>query len=280
MKIYSLNIAELIKERDFDGIVALIISKAPLILAAVAIIVIGFIISNFIGKLIVKGLSAKGVDASIHSFIRTIVTLILKFVFVLSALSTLNIDVNSFITALGAAGVTAGIGLQSSISQLASGIQILVNHPFKAGDYVDLGSVCGTVQEIKMMYTVFVTTDNKRVIVPNSTITTSNIINYNAENRRRIDLSFAVSYDTDINKAREAILEVVNSNNLIFTEPAPVVAVKEHAASAIVFACLIWCSSDDYWNIFYYMQEGVKLSFDKHGIEIPYNQLDVHVVKE
>lgn len=274
------NLAELIKERDFDGIVALIVSKAPLILAAVAIIVIGFIISNFIGKIVVKGLRAKGVDSSIHSFICTIVTLILKFAFVLSALSTLNINVNSFVTALGAAGITAGIGLQSSISQLASGIQILVNHPFKAGDYVDLGSVCGTVQEIKMMYTVFVTTDNKRVIVPNSTITTSNIINYNAENRRRIDLSFAVSYDTDINKAREAILEVIKSNNLIFTEPAPVVAVKEHGASAVVFACLIWCSSDDYWNIFYYMQEGVKLSFDKHGIEIPYNQLDVHVVKE
>lgn len=280
MKALPLDLASLIKERDFDGIVALIISKAPVILAAVAIIVIGFVISNFIGKLVVKGLRAKGVDASIHSFIRTVVTLVLKFVFILSALSTLNIDVNSFITALGAAGVTAGIGLQSSISQLASGVQILVNHPFKAGDYVDLGSVCGTVQEIKMMYTVFVTIDNKRVIVPNSTITTSNIINYNAENRRRIDLSFAVSYDTDINKAREAILDVVKSNNLIYTEPAPVVAVKEHGASAIVFACLIWCSTNDYWNVFYYMQEGVKLSFDKNGIEIPFNQLDVHVVKE
>lgn len=280
MKIYPLDLAELIKERDFDGIVALIISKAPVVLTAIGIIVIGFIISNFIGKLVVKGLRAKGVDSSIHSFIRTIVTLILKFVFILSALSTLNIDVNSFITALGAAGITAGIGLQSSISQLASGIQILVNHPFKAGDYIDLGSVCGTVQEIKMMYTVLVTVDNKRIIIPNSTITTSNIINFNAENRRRIDLQFAVSYKTDINKARDAILEVIRKNNLIFTDPEPVVAVKEHGASAIVFNCLIWGSSNDYWDIFYYMQEGVKLSFDKHGIEIPYNQLDVHISKE
>ena len=280
MKIYPLDLAELIKERDFDGIVALIISKAPVVLTAIGIIVIGFIISNFIGKLVVKGLRAKGVDSSIHSFIRTSVTLILKFVFILSALSTLNIDVNSFITALGAAGITAGIGLQSSISQLASGIQILVNHPFKAGDYIDLGSVCGTVQEIKMMYTVLVTVDNKRIIIPNSTITTSNIINFNAENRRRIDLQFAVSYKTDINKARDAILEVIRKNNLIFTDPEPVVAVKEHGASAIVFNCLIWGSSNDYWDIFYYMQEGVKLSFDEHGIEIPYNQLDVHISKE
>ncbi len=280
MKIYPLDLAQLIKERDFDGIVALIISKAPLILTAIGILVVGFIISNFIGKLVVKALRAKGVDSSIHSFIKTIVTLMLKFVFILSALSTLDIDVNSFIAALGAAGITAGIGLQASISQLASGVQILVNHPFKAGDYIDIGSVCGTVQEIKIMYTVLVTVDNKRVIIPNSTITTSNIINYNAEDRRRIDLQFSVSYSTDIEKARKAILEVIEKNNLIFTDPAPIVAVKEHGASAIVFNCLIWCSSVDYWNIFYYMQEGVKFSFDKNGIEIPYNQLDVHVTKE
>lgn len=280
MKIYPLDLAQLIKERDFDGVVALIISKAPVFITAVAIIVIGFIISNFIGKLVVKGLRAKGVDSSIHSFIRTSVTLILKLVFILSALSTLNIDVNSFITALGAAGITAGIGLQASISQLASGIQILVNHPFKAGDFVDLGSISGTVQEIKMMYTVLVTADNKRVIIPNSTITASNIINYNAEDRRRLDLQFSVSYNTDIEEARKAILEVIEKNSLIFTEPAPVVAVKEHGASAIIFNCLIWCTSDEYWNIFYYMQEGVKLSFDNHGIEIPYNQLDVHISKE
>lgn len=280
MNIYPLDLAQLIKEQDFDGIVALVISKAPLVLTALGIIVVGFIISNFIGKLVVKGLRAKGVDSSVHSFIRTSVTLILKLVFILSALSTLNIDVNSFITALGAAGITAGIGLQSSISQLASGIQILVNHPFKAGDYVDLGTVCGTVQEIKMMYTVLITVDNKKVIIPNSTITTSNIINYNAEDRRRLDLQFSVSYSTDINEARKAILEVIERNNLIFTDPEPIVAVKEHGASAIIFNCLIWCASDEYWNVFYYMQEGVKLSFDKHGIEIPYNQLDVHISKE
>ena len=270
----------MIKERDYDGIVALIISKAPLIFSAILIVVVGFFISNLIGKLVIKGLRAKGVDPSIHSFIRTIVTLILKFIFILSALSTLNIDVNSFITALGAAGITAGIGLQSSISQLASGIQILVNHPFKSGDFIDIGTVSGKVHEIKMMYTVLITIDNKRVIIPNSHITTSNIINYNAENRRRLDLVFSVSYGADINEARQAISEVIAANSLILTEPEPLIAVKEQAASSINLACLIWCSSDDYWDVFYYMQEAVKLAFDRHGIEIPFGQLDVHITKE
>lgn len=279
MRIYHLDFAQLIQERDYEGIAALAVSKAPLIIAAAAILVIGFIISNLVGKLVIKAMQAKGVDPSIHSFIKTIVTLILKFTFVLSALSTLKIDVNSFVTALGAAGVTAGLGLQSSISQLASGIQILMNHPFKSGDYIDVGTVSGKVHEIKIMYTVLITVDNKRVIIPNSYITSNNIINYNAEDRRRLDLVFSVSYEADIARAKEVILEVIRENNLILTDPAPVIAVKEQAASSVNLACLIWCSADDYWDIFYYMQEAVKLSFDKNNISIPYGQLDVHITK-
>ncbi len=280
MKHYPLDLAQLIQDKNYDGILALIISKTPLIIAALLIITVGFIISNLIGKLVVKGLQAKGVDPSVHSFIKTIVSLILKFVFILSALSTLNIDVNSFITALGAAGITAGIGLQASISQLASGIQILANHPFKSGDYIDVGTVSGKVREIKMMYTVLVTIDNKKIIVPNSYITSNNIINYNAEERRRLDLIFSVSYDADIAKVKQVILDVVKENELILTDPEPLIAVKEHAASSVNIACLIWCSSDDYWNVFYYMQEAVKLSFDKNNISIPYGQLDIHITKE
>lgn len=280
MKHYPLDFAQLIQDKDFEGIIALIISKAPLIIAALLIIIAGFIISNLIGKLVVKGMQTKGVDPSIHSFIRTIITLILKFVFILSALSTLGFDINSFVTALGAAGITAGLGLQASISQFASGIQILVNHPFKSGDYIDVGTVSGKVQEIKIMYTVLVTVDNKRVIIPNSYITSNNIINYNAEDRRRLDLLFSVSYDTDIAKAKQVILEVVQKNSLIFTDPEPIIAVKEHGASSVNIACLIWCPADEYWNVFYYMQEAVKLSFDENNISIPYGQLDIHITKE
>ena len=178
MKHYPLDLAQLIEERNFDGIIALIVSKIPVIVSAVLILVIGFTVSNFIGKMVIKALKAKGVDPSIHTFIKTCITLILKFAFILSAISTLGINVSSFLAAIGAAGITAGIGLQSSVSQLASGVQILINHPFKSGDFVELGTVSGKVHEIKLMYTVFVTADNKQVIVPNSTITSGNIINY------------------------------------------------------------------------------------------------------
>ena len=277
---YPLDLASLIQSKNYEEIPQYLLSIAPLIVSALLIIVVGFIVSNLIGKLIIKGLQAKGVDPSIHSFIRTVVTLILKFIFVLSALSTLNFDINSFVTALGAAGVTAGIGLQSSISQLASGIQILANHPFKSGDYIDVGTVSGKVQEIKIMYTVLITVDNKRVIIPNSYITSNNIINYNAEDRRRLDLVFSISYDADIEKAKEVIREVIAKNNLILTDPEPLIAVKEHAASSVNLACLVWCSSSEYWNVFYYMQEAVKVAFDNNSISIPYGQLDIHITKE
>ncbi|MBQ8015187.1 MAG: mechanosensitive ion channel, partial [Clostridia bacterium] len=108
----------------------------------------------------------------------------------------------------------------------------------------------------------------------------NNIINYNAEERRRLDLVFSISYDADINKAKEILKEVIAANSLILTDPEPLIAVKEHAASSVNLACLIWCNSSDYWDVFYYMQEAVKISFDKNSISIPYGQLDIHITKE
>lgn len=280
MKVGDIELAESSFFPEWDDVVKFVVSKAPLLLGAVIIVVVGFVLSNLVGKLVVKGMRARGIDPSIHTFIKTIVVLLLKFAVILSALSTMNVDVNSFIAAIGAAGITAGLGLQASVSQFASGIQILINHPFKSGDYIDLGTVSGKVHEIKMMYTELITVDNKRVIVPNSHITGSNIINYNSESKRRIDLVFGISYDADIAKAKEVIAQTVRKNELILTEPEPIIAVSAQAASSVNISCLVWCHTDDYWNVFYYMQEAVKLAFDENKIAIPYDQLDVHISKD
>ncbi len=280
MKVGDIELAESNIFPEWDDVVKFVVSKAPLLLGAVIIVVVGFVLSNLVGKLVVKGMRARGIDPSIHTFIKTIVVLLLKFAVILSALSTMNVDVNSFIAAIGAAGITAGLGLQASVSQFASGIQILINHPFKSGDYIDLSTVSGKVHEIKMMYTELITVDNKRVIVPNSHITGSNIINYNSESKRRIDLVFGISYDADIAKAKEVIAQTVRKNELILTEPEPIIAVSAQAASSVNISCLVWCHTDDYWNVFYYMQEAVKLAFDENKIAIPYDQLDVHISKD
>ena len=160
---------------DLETFISKLVDALPKFVGAAIIIALGFWVSAIIGKLLIKGLERKGVDASIHSFLRSIVVWVLRFAVILSALSTLGFNLNSFIAALGAAGLTAGMGLQNSIAQFASGIQILVNKPFKSGDFVELENISGRVHEIKLMYTVFITVDNKRVIVPNSHITSNNI---------------------------------------------------------------------------------------------------------
>ena len=205
---------------DLETFMSKLVDALPKLAGAVIIIALGFWVSSLIGKLLIKGLTRKGVDASIHSFLRSIVVWLLRFAVILSALSTLGFNLISFIAALGAAGLTAGMGLQNSIAQFASGIQILVNKPFKSGDFVELENISGRVHEIKLMYTVFTTVDNKRVIVPNSHITSNNIINYNAEGRRRLDMTFSVSYSDDIVLAKQVLYAQALKNELIYKSRA------------------------------------------------------------
>ena len=262
---------------DLETFMSKLVDALPKLAGAVIIIALGFWVSSLIGKLLIKGLTRKGVDASIHSFLRSIVVWLLRFAVILSALSTLGFNLNSFIAALGAAGLTAGMGLQNSIAQFASGIQILVNKPFKSGDFVELENISGRVHEIKLMYTVFTTADNKRVIVPNSHITSNNIINYNAEGRRRLDMTFSVSYSDDIALAKQVLHAQALKNELIYKNPEPEVVVKQQSASSIDLLLMAWCSSSDYLTVYNKLQEDVKTAFDENGINIPFNQLDVHV---
>lgn len=272
-----LDLETLLREKDYEGIWVLFLSKLPTIAGAIAIFVIGFLIAELLGKITVKALRAKGVDQSIHGFVKTILVLGLKFIVILTALSKFGININSFIAALGAAGVAAGLGLQESVSQFASGISILINKPFKSGDFIELENVSGKVVEIRLMHTTLVTLDNKRVIVPNSHITNSNLVNYNAERNRRIDLEYSISYDTDIAAAKKVLAEVCDAYDLVLKDPAPLIGVKAHSNSAVMMACYVWCNSGNYWDVFFEMQERVKIAFDQNNIPIPFDQLDVHL---
>lgn len=275
---FIMNLLEQLKTWTSENFWDKLLGFLPNLLGAIITLAVGFWLAKLAGNLLVKGLTAKNVDPAVHPFIRNVVELVIKFGIVLSALSTLGINLSSFITALGAAGVTAGIGLKDSISQFASGLQILISKPFKSGDFIELESVSGKVSEIGFMNTTLNTIDNKRIIIPNSHLTTNNIINYTAENKRRLDLTYSISYDDDISLAKRVLNEIVTDNAMVLNDPAPVIGVKAHDAHAIEIACLVWCRSDDYWTLFYELQETVKLKFDENGITIPYEQLDVHVV--
>ena len=157
--------------------------KLPTIIIAVVIVTLGYFLSRVARKLVVKTMNARKVDPSVYNFIKRIVSVSINFIFILSAAS-MFINVGSLVAAIGAAGVTAGLGLQATVAQFASGLQILLNHPFKTGDFVELNGVSGSVADIRFMNTVIITPDNKRIVIPNSHITTNHIINYSAENKR------------------------------------------------------------------------------------------------
>lgn len=256
-----------------------IVEKIPSLIIAVILIFLGIFLSRAVSKLLVKAMKSKNVDPSVYNFIKRAVTLVIKAVFILSALS-MFFNVGAVVTAIGAAGVAASLGLQDSVAQFASGIQILLNHPFKNGDFVEVNGIQGNVADIRFMNTVITTVDNKRIIVPNSHITTNHIVNYSAENIRRIDLIYSIGYGDDMAKAKNVILNVAECNELIIKDPAPQVFVNSHEANSINLVAKIWCKGTDYWDVYYQMQEQVKLAFDSNGISIPFNQLDVHVKNE
>ena len=254
-------------------------AKLPTIIIAILLIVAGYFLAKFAKKLVVKAMQAKNVDPSVYNFIKRIVSVGINFVFIMLALS-MFINIGSLLAAVGAAGVTAGLGLQATVAQFASGIQILMNRPFKTGDYVELNGVGGCVADIRFMHTVILTPDNKRITIPNSHITSNHIINYSAENSRRVDLTFSISYSDNIEKAKAVIIETALANELILKDPMPVVYVKSHEASSIDLTARVWCSAANYWDVYFAMQESVKIALDKNGINIPFNQLDVHIINK
>lgn len=253
--------------------------KLPTIIIALVIVLFGYFLSKLAKKLVVKALKARKVDPSVYNFIKRIVSVAINFTFILMAAS-MFINVGSLVAAVGAAGVTAGLGLQSTVAQFASGIQILMNHPFKTGDFVELNGVSGSVADIRFMNTVIITPDNKRIVIPNSHITTNHIINYSAENKRRVDFTFSISYSDNIEKAKSVIKEVALANENIFKDPLPEVYVKSHEASSINLTARVWCPVDKYWDVYFAMQENVKIALDKNDICIPFNQLDVHIINK
>lgn len=265
-------------EKTFNTFADKFIDFLPQLVTGLLIIIVGFWLSNLAVKIFMKMLKRKSVDESVHSFLRTVVSLVLKCVVLLTALSTMGVNVNSILAAFGAAGIAAGIGFKDSVAQLVSGIQILITKPFKKGDFIELESVSGMVNEIQIMNTTLHTPDNKTIVIPNSHFTTNNIINYTSENMRRVDLTFQISYSDDISRAKAILKKLADESALVLSSPEPLIGVKEHGASGILIDDKIWCKSDDYWDLFYDMQEKVKLAFDEAGISIPFDQMDIHIV--
>ncbi|MAE50392.1 MAG: mechanosensitive ion channel protein MscS [Micavibrio sp.] len=248
------------------------------ILIALAIFFIGKFLAKKVVRLCEKLMRKSKVDETLVSFAGNIIYgLALAFV-AIAALSQLGINTTSLAAVIAAAGLAIGLALQSSLSNLASGVMLILFRPFKLGDYVEAAGTGGTVEEISIFTTKFKSPDNKTILVPNGEIIAGNIINYSAKPTRRVDLVFGVGYDDDLKTVKKILTKVVNDDERVLKEPEAVIAVHELGDNSVNLVCRPWVASADYWGVFWDLQEKVKLAFDKEGISIPYPQRDMHIV--
>ncbi|HAC71219.1 MAG TPA: mechanosensitive ion channel protein MscS [Arcobacter skirrowii] len=226
-----------------------------------------------LGKLLRK---IDGIDEILVKFLENIAYYSLITAVILAALNKLGITTTSFLAILGAAGLAVGLALKDSLGNFASGVMIIIFKPFRVGDFVTAGGVTGSVSEVGIFNSVFVTGDNQRIVVPNSSITSGSITNVNAFDTRRVDLVVGISYDDDIKKAKYLLTNLLTSHEKILVDKGITVAVSELADSSVNFVVRAWVNTPDYWEVRFFLIENIKLVFDKEGITIPYPQQDVH----
>ncbi|PID44579.1 MAG: mechanosensitive ion channel protein MscS [Gammaproteobacteria bacterium] len=250
----------------------------PNLLMAIFTLVIGLWIINRLVKAVEKGLSSK-VEATLLSFLRSLISVGLKVMLIISVASMVGIQTTSFIAVLGAAGLAVGLALQGSLANFAGGALILLFKPFKVGDVIDAQGFVGTVREIQIFNTILTTGDNRRVIIPNGALSNGSLINISAESTRRIDLSFGIGYNDDIDKAKAILNRLADEDKRILQTPARQIVVAELADSSVNFTVRLWANASDYWGIYFDMTENVKKAFDAEGISIPFPQQDVYMHK-
>ena len=249
------------------------------LLMAVVVFAVGMVLIKLALKITEKALEKTKLDKSVHKFVMTATRYTLYIILAVVILTSLKVPTAPLVTVLGACGAAVALALKDSLGNIASGIIILANKPFIRGDVIEVTGITGIVQSIDLLVTTLKTTDNKVITIPNGTITASVLVNYSREEKRRVYLTFTISYDSDIAKAKDVLLAVAESNSDIFADPAPVIGVAEHQDSAILLDLKVWCENSRYYDVRYYLEEQVKLAFDEANITIPYPQMDVRVIK-
>lgn len=260
-----------------NSLIALSVTLGGKLIAAALVLGIGFKLASFVVKLIVKSRAFSRIDITAQTFLTSAINVALKAVVFITAIGVLGVPLTSVITVVASCGVAVGLALQGGLSNLAGGIIIIILKPFNVGDYIMEGGVDGTVEAIGIFYTTLLTPDNKRVIIPNGSLMNSTVTATNQLETRRVDFSFSVSYSSDIEKVRKVIAYVIENTENIITDKGVDIVLSNHGESSIDFAVRVWTQTENYWKVFYSINENVKKAFDKAGIEIPYQQIDVHM---
>jgi len=241
---------------------------------------VGKVVAKMVLGLLGKVLKRSKMDDMLVNFILSISNAILLLVIIVAALDRLGVDTTSLIAIVGAAGLAIGLSLQDSLKNFAAGVMLLLFKPFKSGDFIEAAGVSGVVDEISIFTSTMHTADNRSVIVPNGAIYSGVIINYSAQDTRRVDMVFGIGYEADLRQAKQLLADIIAEDDRILKDPATVIAVSELADSSVNFIVRPWVNSADYWGVLWDTTEKVKLRFDEAGISIPFPQMDVHLHKQ
>ena len=242
----------------------------------ILILIIGLWLIGWITRLVRKGLQRSQMDETVAKFLADLVNVILKALLFITVLGIFGVNTTSFAAILAAAGLAIGMALQGSLANFAGGVLILLFKPFKVGDLIEAQGHIGHVQSISIFVTKLLTPDNKIAIIPNGPLSNGDVLNYSEEGKLRVDLVAGISYNADIKKAKEVIMNVMQNDPKVMKDPAPSVNVLELADSAVNLAIRPYATPADYWDVYFGIQENVKIALDEAGIEIPFPQVVMH----
>lgn len=255
----------------------LCVSFGGKLIAALLVLVIGTIIIKLVMKLLRKKKMGKHGDPTVHRFVLNLVKTALYILLVVTVIAILGVPMASMVAVIASAGVAIGLALQGSLSNLAGGIMILLFRPFKLDDFIDASGFSGTVVDIGIFYTTLRTPDNKAVTIPNGSLMNDKVINYSVHDTRRVDFTFNVAYGTDVEKVNALLLEEAAKHELTLKDPAPFARLSQQNEHSLTFTLRVWANSADYWTVNFDLLEAINARFAAEGIEIPFNQIDVHV---
>lgn len=250
------------------------------VVGALAVVVVGRILAGWLRSGVQKALNRADFDPTLVPFLANLVFIGMMTFVLISAAGLVGIPVTSFIAIIGAAGLAVALAFQGTLSNFSAGVMLLTFRPFKVGDLVDAGGVTGLVREIGIFVTTITTPDNVKIIVPNTTISSSTIKNFSANPTRRIDLVMGVGYGDDLNVAIETIHTVLGEESRILVDPAAKVAVSELGDSSVNIVVRPWVHSEDYWDVRFGLTKALKERLEAAGCEIPFPQRDVHLYHE
>ena len=274
------GVIKAVSDGNFDTLLNKLISlgvdAGKSILLAVVIYIAGRFIINLINRLVRQMLERKNVDATIQSFLKSFVSILLNLLLVITVVSALGINTTSFAALLASFGVAAGMALSGNLQNLAGGLIILLFKPFKVGDMIEAQGVLGIVKEIQIIHTILQTPDNKEIFVPNGSLSSGSITNYSKMDTRRVDFTVSVEYGTDVEKVTNALRGIADADSRVLKDPQAFIALSGLVDSSVNFTFRVWVKGTDYWPVYFELNKQIYEVFNRQDIKFPFPQLQLH----